>query len=67
LLDAADFENLHELEDQDVEQQLAKNPGKCSWTMLIIYAFSLYFILLDAFLKLNTYDLIPLVLGFVDE
>jgi hypothetical protein len=27
-LDAADFENLQELQDQDFEQQLAANPGK---------------------------------------
>jgi hypothetical protein len=27
-LDATDFENLQELEDQDFEQQLAENLGK---------------------------------------
>jgi hypothetical protein len=38
-LDVAIFGNLQELEE-DFEQQLAENLGKCSLTMLIIYSFS---------------------------
>jgi hypothetical protein len=40
-LDAANFGNLQELEEEDLEQQLAGNQGKCSLTVLIIYSFSL--------------------------
>jgi hypothetical protein len=38
---AAIFGNLQDLEVEDFEQQLAGNPGKCSLTILILYAFSL--------------------------
>jgi hypothetical protein len=42
-LDATIFVNLQDLKEEDLEQQLAGNPGKCSLTMLILYSFSLYF------------------------
>jgi hypothetical protein len=35
------FDNLQDLEEEDFEQELARNPGKCSLTILILYAFSL--------------------------
>jgi hypothetical protein len=40
-LDAAINGNLQELEEEDFEQQLAGNQGKCFLTMLILYSFSL--------------------------
>jgi hypothetical protein len=40
-LDAVNFRNLQDLQEEDFEQQLVENQGKCSLTMLIIYAFSL--------------------------
>jgi hypothetical protein len=40
-LDPANFGNLQDLQEEDLEQQLAGNQGKCSLTILIIYAFSL--------------------------
>jgi hypothetical protein len=40
-LDVANFGNLHDLEEEDFEKKLARNPGKCSLIMLILYAFSL--------------------------
>jgi hypothetical protein len=43
-LEAVNFENLQHLQEEDFEQQLAGNQGKCSLTMLILYSFSLYFI-----------------------
>jgi hypothetical protein len=39
-LDAVDFDNLKDLEEQDFEQQ-AGEQSKCSWTMLNLYSFSL--------------------------
>jgi hypothetical protein len=43
-LDAVNFGNLQDLEEEeDFEQQLVGNEGKCSVTMLILYSFSLYF------------------------
>jgi hypothetical protein len=42
-LDAVNFGNLQDLEEQDFEQQQVGNQGKCSLTMLILYSFSLYF------------------------
>jgi hypothetical protein len=40
-LDVVNFENLQDLQEEDFEQQLAGNQGKCSLTILILYAFSL--------------------------
>jgi hypothetical protein len=40
-LDATNFRNLQYLQEEDFEQQLAGNQGKCSLTILILYAFSL--------------------------
>jgi hypothetical protein len=41
-IDAANFGNLQDLEEEeDFEQQLVENLGKCSLTMLILYTFSL--------------------------
>jgi hypothetical protein len=40
-LGAEDFNNLHELDIQDFEQQLAEEQGKWPLTILILYAFSL--------------------------
>jgi hypothetical protein len=40
-LDAVNFGNLQDLEEKDFEQQQARDHGKCSLTMLILYAFSL--------------------------
>jgi hypothetical protein len=37
------FKNLQDLQEEDFEQQLAGNQGKCSLTMLILYSFSFYF------------------------
>jgi hypothetical protein len=37
----ADFDSVQELEDQELEQQLAGNPSKSYLTMLILYGFSL--------------------------
>jgi hypothetical protein len=37
-LDAVNFENLQDLQEEDFEQQLAGNQGKCSLTMLILYS-----------------------------
>jgi hypothetical protein len=42
-LDVVNFGNLQDLQEEDFEQQLAGNQGKCSLTMLILYIFSLYF------------------------
>jgi hypothetical protein len=43
-LDVVNFGNLQDLEEEeDFEQQLVGNKGKCSVTMLILYSFSLYF------------------------
>jgi hypothetical protein len=42
-LDVVNFGNLQDLQEEDFEQQLAGNEGKCSLTMLILYSFSLYF------------------------
>jgi hypothetical protein len=42
-LDVVNFENLQDLQEEDFEQQLAGNQGKCYLTMLILYSFSLYF------------------------
>jgi hypothetical protein len=55
-LDATIYDNLQDLEEEDFEWKLARNTRKCSLTILIIYAL----------LKLNTYALIPLGLGFMD-
>jgi hypothetical protein len=41
-IDAVNFGNLQDLEEEeDFEQQLVENLGKCSLTMLILYTFSL--------------------------
>jgi hypothetical protein len=40
-LDASNFGNLQDLQEEDFEQQQAGDQGKCSLTMLILYAFSL--------------------------
>jgi hypothetical protein len=40
-LDVANFGNLQDLQEEDFEQQLVGNKGKCSLTILILYAFSL--------------------------
>jgi hypothetical protein len=40
-LDAANFGNLQDLQEEDFEQHLVGNQGKCSLTILIIYTFSL--------------------------
>jgi hypothetical protein len=37
-LDAVNFENLQDLQEEDFEQQIAGNQGKCSLTMLILYS-----------------------------
>jgi hypothetical protein len=42
-LDAANFRNIQDIQEEDFEQQLAGNQGKCSLTMLMLYSFSLYF------------------------
>jgi hypothetical protein len=42
-LDVANFRNLQDLQEENFEQQLVGNQGKCSSTMLILYSFSLYF------------------------
>jgi hypothetical protein len=55
-LDAAIYDNLQDLKEEDFEWKLARNPSKCSLTILIVYAL----------LKFNTYALIPLGLGFMD-
>jgi hypothetical protein len=38
-LDAANFGNLQDLEEEEFEQQLAENQAKCFLTMLILYFF----------------------------
>jgi hypothetical protein len=40
-LDAVNFKNLQDLQEEDFERQLAGKQGKYSLTMLILYAFSL--------------------------
>jgi hypothetical protein len=40
-LDDAIYNNLQDLEEEEFEQHLAVNQGKCSLTMLILYSFSL--------------------------
>jgi hypothetical protein len=40
-LDAANFRNLQDLQEEDFEQQLAGKQGKFSLTILNLYAFSL--------------------------
>jgi hypothetical protein len=40
-LDAVNFENIQDLQEEDFEQQIAGNQGKCFLTMLILYSFSL--------------------------
>jgi hypothetical protein len=40
-LDAANFGHLQDLQEEDFDQQQAEEQGKCSLTMLILYAFSL--------------------------
>jgi hypothetical protein len=40
-LDVANFGNLQDLQEAYFEQQLVGNKGKCSLTILILYAFSL--------------------------
>jgi hypothetical protein len=40
-LDAANFGNLQDLQEEDFEQRQAGEQGKCPLTMLILYAFSL--------------------------
>jgi hypothetical protein len=40
-LDAANFGNLQDLQEEDFEQLQAGEQDKCSLTILIIYAFSL--------------------------
>jgi hypothetical protein len=42
-LDDVNFDNLQDLQEEDFEQQLAGNQGKCFLTMLTLYSFSLYF------------------------
>jgi hypothetical protein len=59
------FGNLQDPQEEDLEQQLAGNQGKCSLTMLILYSFSLYFRQLHAF-KLNLVSVYPSLLFLVD-
>jgi hypothetical protein len=40
-LDAANFGNLQDRQEEDFEQQQARGQGKRSLTILILYAFSL--------------------------
>jgi hypothetical protein len=40
-LDAVNLGNLQDLQEEDFEQLLAGKQGKCSMTILILYAFSL--------------------------
>jgi hypothetical protein len=40
-LDAVNFGNLHDHQEEDFEQQQVGEQGKCSLTMLILYTFSL--------------------------
>jgi heme/copper-type cytochrome/quinol oxidase subunit 3 len=40
-LDAVNFGNLQDYQEEDFEQQQVGYQGKCSLTMLILYAFSL--------------------------
>jgi hypothetical protein len=40
-LDDVNFGNRQDLQEEDFEQQQAGEQGKCSLTMLILYAFSL--------------------------
>jgi hypothetical protein len=40
-LDVVNLGNLQDLQEEDFEQQLAGKQGKCSLTILIIYAFFL--------------------------
>jgi hypothetical protein len=40
-LDVVNFGNLQDRQEEDFEQQQAGDEGKCSLTMLILYAFSL--------------------------
>jgi hypothetical protein len=58
------FGNLQDLEDDDFEQQLVGNQGKCSLTMSILYSFSLYFRYLYVF-KLNHVSVYPSLLFLV--
>jgi hypothetical protein len=50
-LDAVNFGNLQDLEEQDFEQKQVEEQGKCSLTMLIICSFSLS--TLDSCMHLN--------------
>jgi hypothetical protein len=49
-LDAVNFRNLQDLQEEDFEQQLVGNQGKCSLIILIVY-FSLS--TLDSCMHLN--------------
>jgi hypothetical protein len=40
-VDVANFRNLQDPQEEDFEQLLVGNQGKCSLTMLILYALSL--------------------------
>jgi hypothetical protein len=40
-VDATNFKNVQNLQEEDFEQQQAADQGMCSLTMLILYAFSL--------------------------
>jgi hypothetical protein len=40
-LNIVNFRNLQDLQEGDFEQQLVGNPGKCSLTILMLYAFPL--------------------------
>jgi hypothetical protein len=40
-LDVVNFRNLQDHQEEDFEQQLAGNQGKCFVTILILYALSL--------------------------
>jgi hypothetical protein len=59
------FGNLQDLQEEDFEQQLTRNQGKCFLAMLILYSFSLYFRYLHAF-KLNPMSVYHSLLFLID-
>jgi uncharacterized membrane protein SpoIIM required for sporulation len=63
-LDATNFGNLQDLQEEDFDPQLAGSQGKCSLTMFIIYSFYFYFRKLHAF-KLNLVLVYPSLLFLV--
>jgi hypothetical protein len=57
------FGNLQDIEEEDFEQQLVRNPGKCSLTMLILYVSPSSYTF--ACIVLNTYTLYNYRIGFM--